>query len=63
MRPNLKAVRAKNDMTQKQAATILGISERYYQDIEAGVREGKAALWDKLEDLFRVPQRELRKNL
>lgn len=63
MRPNLKHARTKAQMTQKQTATALGICERYYQDIEAGTKEGKGALWDKLEDLFRVPQRELRKNL
>ena len=62
MRQNLKTARLKHGMTQNDAARALGISWRYFQDIEAGRREGKAALWDKLEDLFRVPQRALRQN-
>lgn len=63
MRTKLKHTRQAAQMTQKQTAAALGICERYYQDIEAGKKGGKAALWDKLEDLFRVPQRTLRENL
>ncbi|MBP3835469.1 MAG: helix-turn-helix transcriptional regulator [Pyramidobacter sp.] len=63
MREKLKEARIKSGMTQQQAAAAVGICERYYRSLELGARGGKAALWDKLEDLFRVPQRELRKNL
>jgi hypothetical protein len=31
-----------------------------YQDIEAGKREGKGHIWDALEALFGIPQRQLR---
>lgn len=48
-------------MTQKEAAEYLGITVRAYQQIEAGEYQGKIEHWDKLEDLFSVHQRELRK--
>ncbi len=60
MRKNLQQARQKAGMTQKQIAEYLGIHERYYQHIEAGQRTGDVTLWDMLEDLFNVHQRELR---
>ena len=63
MREKLKAARLKSGLTQAQTAAAVGICERYYRSLELGARGGKAALWDKLEDLFRVPQRTLRENL
>lgn len=60
-RNNLKEARQKAGMTQKQVAEYLGISERYYKQIEAGQRTGDFTLWDMLEDLFEVHQRQLRK--
>ena len=60
MRKNLKEARQRAGMTQKQVAEYLGISERYYQHIEAGQRTGDFTLWDMLEDLFNVHQRKLR---
>lgn len=62
MRKNLKEARQKTGMTQKQVAKYLGISERRYQDIEYGKTLGSIKHWDALEDLFRVQQRQLRKD-
>lgn len=59
-RNNLKEARQKAGMTQKQVAEYLGISERYYKQIEAGQRTGDFTLWDKLEDLLMIHQRKLR---
>jgi DNA-binding XRE family transcriptional regulator len=61
MRQTLKEARAKADKTQKEIATAIGISESMYKAIEAGNREGKGYIWDKLQDLFGIDQRELRK--
>ena len=61
MRKNLKEARQKAGMTQKQIANYLKISEIGYRQIESGKRLGAIKTWDKLEDLFNVPQRELRK--
>lgn len=60
-REKLKEARQKAGMTQKEVAEYLVISERYYKQIEAGQRTGDFTLWDMLEDLFSVHQRQLRK--
>jgi len=60
MRLNLKNARNKANMTQKDVADYLGISERHYRFLETGDRNGNFETWDKLEDLFSVHQRRLR---
>ena len=60
MREKLKKARKEKGLTQQQVADELGISERYYRFIEAGVRDGDFELWDALEDMFKVHQRILR---
>lgn len=60
MREKLKQARKAASMTQQQMADKLGISLRYYQNIEAGNRTGDFALWDILEDITGVHQRILR---
>lgn len=47
-------------MTQQQVADALGMSLRYYQNLEAGTRKGPIEVWDALEDLLGVNQRALR---
>lgn len=59
-RNNLKEARQKAGMTQQKVADSLGISLVYYQKIEAGSRTGDFEIWDNLEDLFNVHQRNLR---
>ena len=61
MRQILKNARQKAKMTQQQVADTLGISLRYYQNLEQGSRTGNLEIWDRLEDLFNLHQRELRK--
>lgn len=61
MRKNLKEARQKAGMTQQQVADYLGVSLVYYQKIEQGSRTGDFEIWDSLEDLFNLHQRELRK--
>jgi transcriptional regulator with XRE-family HTH domain len=56
----LKQARKNKGMTQKAVADYLGIVERSYQGIESGSTDGKVAQWDALEDLFNIPQRQLR---
>ena len=60
MRPNLKKARQEAGLTQQQLADKLGISLRYYQQIEAGERTGDFAIWDELEDITGIHQRILR---
>ncbi len=61
-RERLKEARKAAGMTQSAAAEKLGISLRYYQKIEAGDRTGDFQIWDELEDLLGVNQRELRRS-
>ena len=60
MRENLKNTRKAKSMTQQAMADKLGISLRYYQQIEAGDRTGDFTLWDTLEDITGIHQRILR---
>ena len=62
MREHLQAARKEKGMTQQQMADELGISLRYYQNIEAGERTGDFQLWDTLEDITGIHQRILREN-
>ena len=61
LRKNLKEARQKAGMTQQQIADRLEISLVYYQKIEQGTRNGDFEIWDRLEDLLNLHQRELRK--
>lgn len=60
MRAALRAARNARGMTQQQVADALGMSLRYYQNLEAGTRKGPIEVWDALEDLLGVNQRALR---
>ncbi len=47
-------------LTQQAMADELGISLRYYQNIETGDRSGNFEIWDALETITGVHQRFLR---
>ena len=59
-REKLKKARKEAGLTQQQMADMLGISLRYYQNIETGDRTGDFVLWDTLEDITGIRQRILR---
>lgn len=59
-RENLKKARKKAGLTQQQMADRLGISLRYYQNLETGDRNGDFTMWDMLEDITGIHQRKLR---
>lgn len=60
MRQRLKSARKAAGMTQQQVADRLGVTLRYYQQIEQGTRTGNFAFWDGLEDIMGQHQRVLR---
>ena len=62
MRKVLQKARKDAGLTQQQMADKLGISLRYYQNIEAGDRTGDFEIWDALEDITGIHQRKLREN-
>lgn len=60
MREKLQILRKEKKLTQAQLAEILNISTNHYQAIELGTKQGSITIWDKLEDIFEVHQRDLR---
>ncbi len=62
MREKLILERKANGLTQSKLSKYLDISTRHYQNIEYGIRKGSFEVWDKLEDLFGISQRQLREN-
>lgn len=60
MREHLLDARMAAGMTMRQMADKLSISPAYYQQIEAGKRNGNIRLWDMLEDITGINQRVLR---
>ena len=60
MRSNLKEARQKTGMTHHQMADKLGVGLRHYKKIESGETLGSIEMWDIMEDLFSVHQRQLR---
>lgn len=59
-RVNLKKARKDAGYTQQQMAIMLGVSTRYYTMIENGERNGSFAVWDRLEEILGIHQRDLR---
>ena len=60
MRENLGAARTSAGRARQAMADKLGISLRYYQQIESGDRTGDFTIWDDLEDITGSHQRILR---
>ena len=59
MRDNLKNARKAAKLTQQAMADKLGISLRYYQQIEAGDRTGDFEIWDNLEDITGIDRKSV----
>lgn len=62
MRIKLRQARIEKGLTQQQVADELYLSIRQYQRIETGKAQGSIDTWDRLEDLFNIPQRKLRES-
>lgn len=62
MRAILRGARNMLELTQEKMAEKVGVSLRYYQQIEQGVRTGDVEMWDRLEDITGIHQRVLREN-
>lgn len=59
MRKQLIDERIKKNLTQKQVADILGISEVFVRKIEKGIRNPGRETMLKFEKLYSVSEREL----
>lgn len=54
MKNNIKTVREKKNMTQKECADTLGLTLRAWQTYEQGVSEPKQEILCKIADMFNV---------
>lgn len=52
LKNNLITARKNANLTQKQVAKLLNISERQYTRIEAGTSEGSLKVWKQLKALL-----------
>lgn len=52
LRINLVNARKNRELTQVQVADTIGVSEQYYQRLEAGTSNGSIDTWSKLKALF-----------
>ena len=58
----LNRIRKQKGYSASEMAKAIGISMRYYQQLESGIRKGSVDVWDALEDFLGVNQRILRKD-
>lgn len=58
-RLELKVLRVKNDLTQRQAAKLLGVSLATYNLIENGNRRGSVDFWNKVQKQFNLTGEEV----
>lgn len=56
----LNNTRKERGISARQMAEQLGISRRYYLEIESGSKTGRTDIWDGIEDILGVNQRILR---
>lgn len=56
----LNKTRKEKGISATQMAEKLGITRSYYLKIESGDRTGRPELWDAIEDIFGINQRNLR---
>ena len=52
MRSNLRKARLKKDLSKKDLAALVGISERMYNYIESGESDGSLPVWQKLSSVL-----------
>lgn len=55
VRENLKKERTKRNLKQSEVASIIGISVRQYNAIEAGTSDSSLKIWHALKELFEKP--------
>lgn len=58
---NTKLINARHEceLTQKELAKKIGISERQYQRLEHGDSEGSLRNWKKISNVLKIPIEEL----
>lgn len=59
MRTELKVLRVKSNLTQRELAEKLGVSYPTYNLIEQGKRKGSTEFWEAVQKLFNLTDAEV----
>lgn len=59
MRTNLKILRVKNNLTQEDMANKIGCSRVAYSNIERGIRQGSASVWNSVQQVFNIKDEDM----
>ena len=59
MRTNLKILRVKHQLTQKEIADKVGVSYATYNLIEQGKRKGSTEFWKRIQERFNLTDAEM----
>jgi len=55
----MRELRRRHDLTQEQTATLIGCDYKYYQAIEAGIKDLKLSMLERLAKPFGIPAQQL----
>ena len=58
-RTNLMLFRVSQKLTQEEMAEKIGYTRAAYSAIEAGVREGRDAFWNALQEAFEIDDEKM----
>lgn len=61
MRSELRVMRIRKKLTQKEFAEKVGMSFQNYSKIELGRVDGTFKFWNKLQEVFEIPDEEMYK--
>lgn len=59
MRTKLKLLRVENKLTQEGMANKIGCNRSYYNGVENGKHDGSRKFWQKIQELFLIPDCEM----
>jgi transcriptional regulator with XRE-family HTH domain len=61
VRKNLRKARLENKLTQAELAELIGLTRMVISHLENARYDTRPRTWDKLEEILKVPQKDLRK--
>lgn len=61
MRKHIKILMIERDLTQKDIATLLGVTPQYMGNIIRGESNGSYSLWETFKEKLDIPDTEIEK--
>lgn len=55
----LKVLRARRNLSQEEAAAMLGVSRQVYSSVERGSRKGTPELWQRIQECYSLTDAEV----